>query len=395
LWARLRQALGSAKPIVLPWKGFRAALFSSFALLCSLAFAAIVAGQGTSLYPFPLDRFGINVALEYGEVTHYDVGRLRVGWYLDYRFRERAARPHGMQYAQVVRVRDIAIPLDQEGCEAFWEASGLGRAVEANPGVLWLIGNEPDTQEQDERFPADYAAIYHCLYYFIKGRDPTARLAAPNIVQPTPLRLQWLDMVLYEYQAAYGQRMPVDVWSIHNQILREDRHGWGCGIPPGISADQGMLYSVYDNANIGIFRQHVLHFRQWMRARGEREKPLIISEYGVLMPSEYLGGGDPQYGDEVVKAFMRDSFDYLLSAADELLGYSADGHRLVQQWAWYSLNDKIIDLETFVGYNGSLFDWRYPHYPGVITQFGLEFARYTSWLAAKDLQLPLLLRRQR
>ena len=153
-------------------------------------------------------------------------------------------------------------------------------------------------------------------------------------MQPTPLRLQWLDMVLQAYYAAYGGRMPVDVWSIHNQILQEDRNDWGCGIPPGIAVDQGMLYSVYDNANIEIFRQHVLDFRIWMRARGEREKPLIISEYGVLMPSEYLGGGDAQYGDEVVKKFMTDSFDYLLSATDAALGCPADGYRLVQRWAW-------------------------------------------------------------
>jgi hypothetical protein len=366
------------------WRVWALRLFAGFWIpLISFAWPGGISGEGGSLYHSSLDRFGVNVAIQYGAISSYDVGRLRLGWYLDYALRERPARPNGLQYAQMIRVAAESYPPS-------WEF--LGRAVDANRGALWLIGNEPDTRGQDYRLPADYAVIYHDLYFFIKGRDQTARLVAGNIVQPTPLRLRWLDMVLQAYENAYGQKMPVDVWGIHNQILQEYRDEWGCGIPPGIVDDQGQLYSVEDNANIEIFRQHIVAFREWMLERGYREKPLVITEYGVLMPSEYLGGGDAEIGDQVVREFMIQSFDYLLSARDAVSGYPTDGNRLVQQWAWYSLNDRLIDLDDFEagGYNGALYDWRYPGFPGTLTTFGEIFSRYTWGLASRDQYFPMM-----
>ncbi len=345
-----------------------------------------VGAESAPLYRSPVERFGVNVNLQYGAITDYDVQRLLGGWYVDYRFTPTPALPRGFRYVQTIRVDADSYPPEAELPK---NDRLLAQAVQANPGSIWLIGNEPDTRGQDERLPADYARMYHNLYSFIKTIDPNARIAAGNIVQPTPLRLQWLDMVLAVYQQSYGHSMPVDIWAIHNQILREERDAWGCGIPPGIDAEYGQLYDVYDNANIAIFRQHIVAFRQWMHDRGYQDKPLIISEYGVLMPSEYLGGGDAAYGDQIVIGFMRDSFDYLLSARDEAFGCPADGYHLVQQWAWYSLNDKLIDLETFEGFNGSLYDWRYG-YPGVLTPFGLAYADYVSRLVASSAYLPCI-----
>lgn len=358
-------------------------------VVCAFSLSGIptlthVSAEGVSLYRSPVERFGVNVALQYGAITDYDVQRLLGGWYVDYRFTPTPALPCGFRYVQMIRVDAKSYPPEAELPQ---NHELLAQAVRANPSSIWLIGNEPDTRGQDERLPADYARMYHNLYFFIKGIDPNARIAAGNIVQPTPLRLQWLDMVLAVYQQSYGHSMSVDIWAIHNQILREERDEWGCGIPPGIDAEYGQLYTVYDNANIAIFREHVVAFRRWMHDRGYRDRPLIISEYGVLMPSEYLGGGDAAYGDQVVINFMRDSFDYLLSARDETLGCPADGYRLVQQWAWYSLNDKLIDLDTFIGFNGGLYDWRHG-YPGVLTPFGIAYVDYVSHLVAQRAHLP-------
>ena len=358
-----------------------AALLAIYGSAAGISWAAGARSTQTSLYPFPLDRFGLNVAPLYGPITDYDVSQLGAGWYLDYRYDANPARPGGMKYAQMLQVSRGSLPPN-------WTA--LETVIQANPGSLWLIGNEPDVISQDNRLPADYAMAYHELYTFIKSRDPSAKIAGPNIVQPTPLRLEWLQLAWDAYAQLYGAPMPVDVWSIHNQILQERRGGWGCEIPPGLEADEGALYSVWDNANLEIFQEHVVAFRQWMYDHGQREKPLIISEYGVLMPSEYLGGGDPSYGDQVVKDFMVGSFDYLLSATDPVLGCPSDGNRLVQQWAWYSLNDRLIDLEEFIGFNGSLFDWRHSSFPGVMTPFGEAFAQYTLSLRPRTLQLPLL-----
>jgi hypothetical protein len=187
--------------------------------------------------------------------------------------------------------------------------------------------------------------------------------------------LEWLDRLLSHYQSTYGQPMPVDVWNIHNMILPEVRGGWGCEIPRGLSADSGRLYTVDDNDNMDYFVQQIVDFRTWMRDRGERDKPLIISEFGVLMPAEY------SFPAERVNAFMNATFDYLLTATDEQIGYPADENRLVQRWLWYSLNDQPWNPETGAGFNGALFDHRYPTYPGVLTVFGHNFKQYTDALA--------------
>jgi hypothetical protein len=241
----------------------------------------------------------------------------------------------------------------------------LGTIIDNNPGSLWLVGNEPDCIWQGNSLPSDYAVVYHELYSFIKSRDPSAQIAIGGIVQPTPLRLQYLDMVLAAYQSLYGEMMPVDVWNIHNMILREERGSWGCDIPPGIDADQGMLYEIQDNDDIEIFKQQIVAFRQWMKEKGERDKPLIISEYGVLMPAVY------GFDYARVKAFMYASFDYLTTATNGSLGYPADGNKLVQRWVWYSLNDD--DFEGWPSHH-HLFDPETRQ----ITQLGTDYANYTS-----------------
>jgi len=38
-----------------------------------------------------------------------------------------------------------------------------------------------------------------------------------------------------------------------------------------------------------------------------------------------------------VASFMSNAFDYLNGLEDEELGYALDGHRLVQQWTWFSI----------------------------------------------------------
>ncbi len=94
-------------------------------------------------------------------------------------------------------------------------------AVLANPGATWLIGNEPDSPVQDNLLPELYARAYHHLYTLIKSYDATARIGAGGIVQPTPLRFQYLDRVLAAYRAYYHQTLPADLWNIHSYILRE------------------------------------------------------------------------------------------------------------------------------------------------------------------------------
>ena len=348
--------------------------------LCALAcfwlcWPGRVAQAQGPLYSRPTDRFGVCLTPVYGAITDYDVASLHIAWYSDWDTSLSPLRPGGIEYAQLIHVSNgvVSPPLAQ-----------LAALVDANLGSTWIVGNEPECIWQDNCTPQQYLAAYHDVYTLIKGRDATAQVAIGGVVQGTPLRLKWLDQVWSGYQSAYGVTMPVDVWNMHNQILQEVRGDWGCDIPRGLTETVGMLYTVDDNDNIDLFRQHIMAFRTWMRAHGQQHKPLIISEFGVLMPVEY--GFSPQR----VNAFMDASFDYLLTAKDAHLGYAADENRLVQRWLWCSLNDRPWDPDTGAGFNGALFDYRYPTYPGVITPTGVAFAAYTGALLPYHLYLPFV-----
>jgi streptogramin lyase len=280
-------------------------------------------------------RYGF-VALRADWATAFAVDTLNAGWYVN----PVQPTPHhpGMDQSVVIRTPS-GYTLDP---------ATLGPLVDANPGATWIIGSEPDCIWQDDVLPEGYARIYHDLYHFVKNRDQTSQVAAGGIVQPTPLRLAYLDRVLAEYQARYGQPLPVDLWHIHNAILNEERGGWGADIPPGIAANQGVIRSIDDNDSMVIFQEQVWAFRQWMADRGYGGYPLIITEYGILMPDDF--------GFDIarVNQFMTETFAFLSTAADAVLGDASDNGRLVQRWAWFSLDERPFNGET--GFNGNLFN---------------------------------------
>ncbi|MGB9872223.1 MAG: glycosyl hydrolase [Anaerolineae bacterium] len=268
-----------------------------------------------------LPRWGIGVAI--GPISRYNVKPLRLGWYQDWRARADPPRPGGIEYVQTVRLREGQLHPD---------AATLAAIAQANPGSLWLIGNEPDVKWQDNVEPESYARLYHEAYTAIKTADPTARVAIGGVSQPTPLRMRYLEAVLRTYREQFGMKMPIDVWNVHNFILREERGSWGVDIPPGFPDERGILYEIDDSGNLEAFRQQIWDFRRWMVAQGYGGWPLVVSEYGIPMPEDY---GFPP---ERVIAFLGGTFDFFLTATDPSLGDPADGYRLVQRWAWYSLD---------------------------------------------------------
>ena len=301
-------------------------------------------------YPSDSERFGVGLAGPAEEISRYDVTQLQAGWYTNWGAALHPPHPGGMEYVQTIRLSGSSYHPDMEA---------ISEIASANPGSVWLIGNEPDCIWQDSSTPAQYAVVYHDLYTFIKGQDPSAKVAIGGVVQGTPLRLQYLDMVLEEYRTRYGGMIPVDVWNVHGFILREEASSWGCEIPPGLQdyAYLGRKYRVQDNDDIKLFKEHIVSFRQWMKDRGEQDKPLIVSEYGVLMP--VIHGFD--YAR--VRDFMLATFDFFQGVdpdgVDADLGYPEDGYRLVQAWAWYSLDDDVYDDDgTWLGggYNGDLYE---------------------------------------
>jgi hypothetical protein len=200
---------------------------------------------------------------------------------------------------------------------------------------VWIIGNEPDVIWQDNVTASRYAAVYHALYKAIKTSDPTALIAVGGISQATPLRLQYLDQVLITYQNLYHGSMPVDWWTVHGYVLREEKGSWGVDIPPGIDATQGVLREVIDHGSIDLFEAQIRSFRQWMAEHGYQDTPLALTEFGILMPSSY---GFPE---DMVASYLEQTFTWLSQAQDESSGYPEDGYYLVQKWAWFSISDPI------------------------------------------------------
>ena len=209
----------------------------------------------------------------------------------------------------------------------------IGLAARNSQGSVWIIGNEPDVIWQDNVTAIKYAATYHDIYGMIKSSDPTALIAVGGISQATPLRLQYLDQVLQTYQDLYHEPMPVDWWTVHGYVLREEKDSWGVDIPPGIDATQGELREVADHGRIDLFEAQLRAFRQWMAENGYQNTPLALTEFGILMPSSY---GFPT---DMVASYLEQTFTWLDQVQDEAIGYPADKYHLVQRWAWFSISD--------------------------------------------------------
>jgi hypothetical protein len=295
------------------------------------------------------ERYGF-VAISANWRNDFDVAQLGAGWYVDVDPPACATSPEGMDRALLIRVRNwMTSP----------RLSWLESMVDNHPGSLWLVGNEPDCIWQDNVLPETYADIYHEIYTTIKSRDPTALVSPGGIVQPTPLRLQWLDRVLAAYQAAYGAPLPVDVWNIHNAILQEVRDGWGADIPPGFDEiDEGVIREPWENYDTEIFKQQVMVFRRWMSDTVVyKGYPLIVSEFGILMPEGWW-----DYGADDVNAFMDATFQFL------------------QRWAWFSLDNPPYDPDIEQTFNGNLFD----PYTTAITDYGRNYATHTDSFPALE-----------
>jgi len=338
------------------------------ALVMLLLFTAQTSyGQSCVPYPAPATRFGFNVARENGRtIENYNVAPLHGHWYLDYATQQTPPHTADMVYAQMIR-------------PPFWRSTTFTKTVEAiiqnNPGALWIVGNEPERDKQDSLTADAYAVFYHNVYTFLKTRDPSAHIAIAGVVQSTPLRRRYLDLVLTRYQTRYGVAMPIDVWTLHAFILPEN-NVWGASIPLGLEAfaNEGMQYTVADHDNMTIFRNNIIAFRQWMADRGYRNKPLLITEYGLLL--------SPAHGFPYakVKNFMLASFDFFLTSTDAAIGYPADDNRLVQAWSWFSLNYPPYDEATEIGFNGNLVA---PD-TGVLQPLGQDYGAYINQLTSQQ-----------
>jgi hypothetical protein len=101
------------------------------------------------------------------------------------------------------------------------------------------------------------------------------------------------------------------------------------------------------------FENQLSTFRDWMASIGEQDKPLIITEYGLLNYHE----------EQHMIDYLLGSFEILLSRG-HANGMPSDEGRWVQRWAWFVNNNHVWQAGGAVQwthcalYNGDTFDIR-------------------------------------
>lgn len=348
--------------------------------------------------PAPNCRYGV-AAFGNHQAT---IDALGAGWYLTFGPTGSVA-PNGAEFVHVIRIKQ-----DKDGetylpTYTFRPAltdAGLGSLVDNNLSELWIIGNEVDRgpnpggteRIQDDTHPDVYARAYHDAYEFIKGRDPTAQVSPSGLVEVTPNRLYYMDLMWDAYVEEYGKPMPVDVWNMHLYILPEvtadgkpnsnanvavgtyteagdpilvpgKKQSWfpegeGGPVDDSETCPRDDVYCYAEHDSMEIFEEQVVAMRQWMKEHGQQNKPLLLTEYSILYPYRIDEGGTCYLQDEYsncftperVETFMTNTFNYLGNASDPNLGYPADKGRLVQQWLWYATH-----VDDTVGSASNLF----------------------------------------
>jgi hypothetical protein len=325
-----------------------------------------------SLYPYPEQRVGF-VAFR----SNFDFSRLGAGFVkLENRGPTAHERSLAPDFCTVILEDTQTWELPDPA--TYW--GRIEQMVADNPGHLWFIGNEPENPCRFGSHSGEYVQRYHKLYTFIKALDATAQVGIGGVVLPSQIRRAWLENVLTAYQNRYGQPMPIDVWNVHNLLLSEcpgpcrptdpnpcdpSLRCSGGYVPQELWCQKGLYYSQADQARVDEFTRLLVEFRQWMKDQGFQDKPLIVTEMGVL--AQTTEGSCPGcYSHVDINQFMYETFQYMMETKDPNIGYPLDGYRLVQRWTWYALAPTL-------NFNGYLFDEQ-----SIITDFGLNFANYTA-----------------
>lgn len=284
-------------------------------------------------------------------ISTYDFPSIGMGYYLNWKREKDRSVPGYIRYMPVLNVNDESFPAI---------ISALPALVAANPGAIWIGGNEPEDRGMDHVTPEAYAEHFYQYAQVIRSADPTAKLAFGTIVMPTKLRLMYLEFAWNRLIALAGSQSAasalVDIWAPHGFVLNEqgDVNGeafWGSGIPEGFYQripewpSLQEVISLDDVYNIEIFKTRMIRFRQWMKDHGEQNKPLWLTEYGQLFPP-YPKPGAPYVSlpESVTADFMVKTFDWMFTTTDPNIGLPSDDNRLIQKWFWYSINASL-DLQ--------------------------------------------------
>jgi hypothetical protein len=267
-------------------------------LLC--AGALLLLARSSPLPALPGPPGGL-VAVELLSAQALD--QLGTIWYYAYHYEGANAARHHRVF--------VALPHHDEG--------RLAATMRAHPGSWWMVGNEPNDPHQDNLSPTAYAAFYHRFARIARREDPMARLMPAGIANAD---WQWAEAFCTAYREAQGSYPRVDAWNVHNYVLESN-------------------YSQLDQQ---VFRDRLIAFRAWMSRAGEGDKPLVLSEFGILVGQERH---DTRYEPpEEIVAYIHETVGWL---------HETD---YVQSWAWFASYTSGL-------FNGDLYD-----HTGQLTLYG-------------------------
>ena len=235
--------------------------------------------------------FGVDVGE--GPVTKQQLDALGPVWYSDWRWNTPSIGGHERLY--VVRCNEVA-----------GDRGAILSAMRASGSAWWSLGNEPNDANQDNVTPEEYADLYQVF----EGWAASARGCRILPAGIANADWNWAEAFRQAFQRKYGRYPRVDGWNIHNYILE-----------PGL-----------DPYDVAEFQRRILAFDRWMETVGDGDKPLFLTEFGVLYGSGCCDR--PVDPPEKIQSFMRDTVRWLNES------------HVVAGWAWFATRSEL--------YNGSL-----------------------------------------
>jgi hypothetical protein len=262
-------------------------------LSVALLFLLTSAGCAARRSPPPLFSTPFGVTLGDAPVTAAQLDAFGAVWYMDWGWRTPTLAGHERLYV----IWSGEVQTDRGQIPAAMRASGAS---------WWALGNEPNDPNQDNRTPEEYAELYH-IYEGWAAKAPRCGILPAGIANAD---WEWAQAFREAYREKYGRYPRCDGWNIHNYILE-----------PGLDP--------YDVAEFG---RRIVAFKRWMESIGDGDKPLFLTEFGVL-----YGNGccdRPVDPPDKLETFMHDAVQWLQDSD------------VVSGWAWFATYTKL--------YNGSL-----------------------------------------
>lgn len=268
-------------------------------------------------------RFGISVV----RPDNYDIDSCGASWYLTWT--HVPARNTKLEFMPMI----AGYTLDKNVSDKYM--SDLEQRIKTFKGdypdhTIWMVGNEIGYYPQhDHRTPEQYAEDYHRCYTMLKKINPTYKLAVGAIILSNNIEYvtsqyvehkggyHYLKRVREAYKAKFGEEIPVDYYTATCHVV-EDK-----------------------STNYEVFKEQVIRLRKFLAEIDERDKPVIITEFGCSFV-----GAEP----EKIKLFMKETVEFLISSKDEKIGCTTDDNKLVQRFAWFTLHG--LSLEEKAKYIG-------------------------------------------